>query len=137
MVVLLLPSSSSCSEQSCWEVTSPRWVSTLHPGVCVHLSLGVTDIWADWFFVRGCAGCCRMCRSSQASSHKTSVVSCNGLDRTHSDTYVKILTPSDVGEMLGFEADGQKRIFETSWVQKGGFIKGQGWDPWVERAALG
>ena len=28
--------------------------------------------------------------------------------------------------MLGFEVDGQERIFETSLVQNGGFVKAQG-----------
>ena len=36
--------------------------------------------------------------------------------------------------MLGFEADGQERIFETSLVQKGGFIKAPGLDPGQKRA---
>ena len=40
-------------------------------------------------------------------------------------------------EMLGFGADSQEKILETSAVQEGGFIKAQGQDPWVERAALG
>ena len=31
--------------------------------------------------------------------------------------------------MVGFGADGQERILETSLVQKGGFIKAQGQDP--------
>ena len=31
----------------------------------------------------------------------------------------------DVGEMFGFEADGQERILEMSLVQKDGFIKAQ------------
>ena len=39
--------------------------------------------------------------------------------------------------MFGFRADGQGRILETSWVQKGGFIKAWGQDPWAERRALG
>ena len=39
--------------------------------------------------------------------------------------------------MLGSQADGQERILGTSLVQKGGFIKAQGQDPWAERAALG
>ena len=45
--------------------------------------------------------------------------------------------PSDVGKTLGFDADGQEGILETSLVQKGGFIKAQGQDPWAERVALG
>ena len=32
-------------------------------------------------------------------------------------------------------ADGQERILEMSWVQKGGFTKTQGQDPWAEGAA--
>ena len=43
----------------------------------------------------------------------------------------------DVGKMLGFEANGQERILEMSLVQKRGFIKAQGQDPWAERAAPG
>ena len=43
----------------------------------------------------------------------------------------------NVGKRLGFEADDQKRILETSLVQKGGFIKVWGQDPWEEGAALG
>jgi len=39
--------------------------------------------------------------------------------------------------MLGFEADGQERILETSLVQKGDFIKAQGQDQWIETAAPG
>ena len=49
-------------------------------------------------------------------------------------TTVRIL--NDV-EMLGFRADGQERIFETSLVQKGGFTKAGGQDQRAERAALG
>ena len=44
---------------------------------------------------------------------------------------------SDVGKMLGFEADGQEKILEMALVQKGGFIKAQGQDPWAKRGALG
>ena len=40
-------------------------------------------------------------------------------------------------EMLGFRANGQERILETSSVQKGGFTKAQEQNPWAERAALG
>ena len=29
----------------------------------------------------------------------------------------------------------QERILETSWVQRGGFIKARGQDLWAERAA--
>lgn len=36
-----------------------------------------------------------------------------------------------------FGADSQERILEMSSVQKGGFIKAWGQDPWAERAALG
>lgn len=32
--------------------------------------------------------------------------------------------------MLGFKADGQERILETSSLQKGGFMKAQGQGPW-------
>ena len=39
--------------------------------------------------------------------------------------------------MLGFKADGQEGILEMSLVQKGGFIKARGQDPWAGRAALG
>ena len=39
--------------------------------------------------------------------------------------------------MLGFRANGPERILEMSLVQKGGFIKVQGQDPWADRAALG
>ena len=38
--------------------------------------------------------------------------------------------------MLGFGADGQERILETTLVQKGGFIRAPRQDPWAERAAL-
>lgn len=38
--------------------------------------------------------------------------------------------------MLGFEANSQKTIPETSLVQKGDFIKALGQDSWAERAAL-
>ena len=38
--------------------------------------------------------------------------------------------------MLGFEVDSQERILEMSLVQKGGFIKAQGQDPWAGIAAL-
>ena len=34
-------------------------------------------------------------------------------------------------------ANSQERILETSLVQKGGFIKALGQDPWTERAAQG
>ena len=34
-------------------------------------------------------------------------------------------------------ADDKEGILETSLVQKGGFIKARGQDPWAERAALG
>ena len=44
---------------------------------------------------------------------------------------------NDGGKMLGFKTDGQERILEMSLVHKGEFIKAQGQDPWVERAALG
>ena len=40
-------------------------------------------------------------------------------------------------DMLGFRANSEERILETSLVQKGGFIKAQGHDLWAERAALG
>ena len=40
-------------------------------------------------------------------------------------------------EMLGFRVNSQERILEKSLRQKGGFIKAQGQDFWVERAALG
>jgi len=44
----------------------------------------------------------------------------------------------DVGKtLLGFEVDGQESILETSLVQKGGFIKAQGQDPWAERTVVG
>lgn len=39
--------------------------------------------------------------------------------------------------MLGFGADVQERIPETSLVQKRGFLKAQGQDQWPEKAALG
>ena len=39
--------------------------------------------------------------------------------------------------MVGFRANGQERILETSLVQKAVFIKAQGQDPWIERATLG
>ena len=35
------------------------------------------------------------------------------------------------------EVSGQERILEMSLVQKGGFIKAQGQDPWAESTALG
>ena len=38
--------------------------------------------------------------------------------------------------MLGLEANSQERFFEIPLVQKGGFIKAQGQDPWAERAAV-
>ena len=44
---------------------------------------------------------------------------------------------SDVGKILGFEANGQERILATFFVQKGSFIKTWVHDPWAERAALG
>ena len=39
-------------------------------------------------------------------------------------------------EVLGFRANNQVGIFETSWAQKGGFIKALGQDSWEEGAAL-
>ena len=43
----------------------------------------------------------------------------------------------DVGKTLGFEADGQERILETSVMQKGDFIfKAWGQDLWAEIDAL-
>ena len=39
-------------------------------------------------------------------------------------------------QVLGLGTDGQERILESSLVQRGGFIKAQGQDPWAERAAL-
>ena len=43
----------------------------------------------------------------------------------------------DGGETLGFEGHGQERILETSWVQRGGFIKAWGQDPRAGGAAQG
>ena len=40
-------------------------------------------------------------------------------------------------EMVRFRANGQERILETFSVQKGGFIKARGQDPWAERAVRG
>ena len=40
-------------------------------------------------------------------------------------------------EMLGFGVKSQEIILEMSSVQKGGFMKTRGQDPWAERAALG
>ena len=40
-------------------------------------------------------------------------------------------------EVLGFGANNQERIIEMFSLQKGGFIKTRGLDPWAERAALG
>ena len=39
--------------------------------------------------------------------------------------------------MLELEADSQERVPEMSSVQKGGFIKAWGQNPWTEKAALG
>ena len=36
--------------------------------------------------------------------------------------------------VLGFRADGQERILEMFLVQKGGFIKAQGQDPWARKS---
>ena len=44
--------------------------------------------------------------------------------------HTETLVSTDV-KMLGFRND-QERIPETSWVQKGGFIKARGQDPWAE-----
>ena len=49
---------------------------------------------------------------------------------------VKGAKSNDVGKTLGFAADGQERFLETPLMQKGGFIKAWGWDPWTERAAV-
>ena len=46
-------------------------------------------------------------------------------------------TVTDVGKTLGFEADDQERILEMFLMQKDGFIKAWGQDPWAERAAMG
>lgn len=43
----------------------------------------------------------------------------------------------DAGRTLGFKVDGQERILEISFMQKGVFIKVQGQDTWAERDALG
>ena len=40
-------------------------------------------------------------------------------------------------EVLGCGANGQERILEIFLVQKDGFIKAQGQDPWTGRAVLG
>ena len=48
-----------------------------------------------------------------------------------------LMVPTDAGNVLGLEADGQVRILETSLVQKGSFIKAQGQDLWPGRAVLG
>lgn len=46
-------------------------------------------------------------------------------------------TINDVGN-VGVQADdGQKRILKTPLVEKHGFIKAQGQDPWTERAESG
>ena len=47
------------------------------------------------------------------------------------------LCPFVVGKMLGFKADSQESILETSLVQKCGLIKAQEQDLWAERATLG
>ena len=39
--------------------------------------------------------------------------------------------------MLGFRENGQEGILQMSLMQKCGFIKAGGQDPWTERAALG
>ena len=39
--------------------------------------------------------------------------------------------------MLGFGTNGQENILETFSVQKGGFIKAWGGDPWAEKAVVG
>ena len=46
------------------------------------------------------------------------------------------VAPTDVGN-IELKADSQERIFETSLVQKRGFIKAGGQDPRAGRAALG
>lgn len=38
--------------------------------------------------------------------------------------------------MLGFRANGTEGILETPSLQKGGFTKAWGQDPWTERAAV-
>ena len=40
-------------------------------------------------------------------------------------------------EVLGFRANSQERMLQTSLVQKGGFIKAQGQDPWAEELHWG
>jgi len=63
----------------------------------------------------------------------------NPLDVTSTMTDPSSITSghNDVGNMLGFEANSQERILETSLLQKGGFTKVPGQDPWSERVALG
>lgn len=39
-------------------------------------------------------------------------------------------------EVLGFGVNGQERITGMCLLQKGGFIKAQGQEPWAERAVL-
>lgn len=55
----------------------------------------------------------------------------------YSGFLMHILYKCDIGKMLGFEVDSGERILQTSLVQKGGVIIGQGQDPWTERTALG
>lgn len=43
-------------------------------------------------------------------------------------TFTNTVT-DDIGKMLGFEANGQERILETSLVQIADIIKAQGQDP--------
>ena len=53
------------------------------------------------------------------------------------DFSLSILSDGILEWWWGFRADGQERILETCFVQKGDFIKVWGQDPWAERAALG
>ena len=52
------------------------------------------------------------------------MISCSGLETTPPTFLGLQLADRDAGKMLRFEASGQEGILEMSWVQKGGFIKG-------------